>query len=182
MERKDFKEITDEHFKTCEKLIKNNGVCWGIYCGACPFTYANNVNCCGCVDNRYRVWSAVSTVKDETLIENAKEFLKFKNNKKEDCSMNNRLDVQFKDINRAYNYTEENDVVNKPNHYQLKVNGMDIEVKDLIKAIVKNMNGTKAYYVGNIIKYIMRAEKKNGIEDYKKARKYLDFIIGEIGE
>jgi hypothetical protein len=30
---------------------------------------------------------------------------------------------------------------------------------------------------GNIIKYIVRFEKKNGIEDLEKAKHYIDFMI-----
>jgi hypothetical protein len=30
---------------------------------------------------------------------------------------------------------------------------------------------------GNIIKYIVRYKNKNGLEDLKKARKYLDLLI-----
>ena len=42
------------------------------------------------------------------------------------------------------------------------------------------MLGTKGYVhwtCGNAMKYIFRWEKKNGIEDLKKARKNLDFAI-----
>ncbi|MCA2096647.1 DUF3310 domain-containing protein [Anaerococcus degeneri] len=30
------------------------------------------------------------------------------------------------------------------------------------------------------MKYILRANKKNGLEDYKKARQYLDWYIQEL--
>jgi hypothetical protein len=30
---------------------------------------------------------------------------------------------------------------------------------------------------GNVVKYISRFEKKNGLEDLKKARKYIDMLI-----
>jgi len=33
------------------------------------------------------------------------------------------------------------------------------------------------YAVGNVIKYVTRYKHKNGIEDLKKARVYLDFLI-----
>ena len=33
------------------------------------------------------------------------------------------------------------------------------------------------FCLGNILKYLIRAEKKNKLEDYKKANKYLDWII-----
>lgn len=33
------------------------------------------------------------------------------------------------------------------------------------------------FYAGNVLKYILRARYKNGLEDYRKARHYLDKII-----
>jgi len=59
----------------------------------------------------------------------------------------------------------ESDPVNHPPHY--KTGG--IETIDFIEA--KDLN----YRLGNVIKYVARAEKKgNPIEDLKKARWYLD--------
>ena len=49
-----------------------------------------------------------------------------------------------------------------------------IECWDYI--IDKDMN----YLEGNIIKYITRYKHKNGIEDLKKARNYLDKLIESI--
>ena len=42
--------------------------------------------------------------------------------------------------------------------------------------IMKNRLG---FIVGNIIKYVCRAEHKNGLEDLYKARHYLDILIEE---
>lgn len=64
------------------------------------------------------------------------------------------------------------DNVNNPKHYQIE--GLNIESIDIIKAILKdNFND---FCLGNVLKYLIRAEKKNGIEDYKKARKYLSWM------
>ena len=68
----------------------------------------------------------------------------------------------------------ENDNINSPNHY--KLDGLDVEVIDVIKATVKDFN---SFCHGNIIKYVLRADKKNGIEDFKKAKKYIEMMIGE---
>lgn len=68
----------------------------------------------------------------------------------------------------------ENDNVNSPNHY--KLNGLNVEVIDVIKATVKDFN---SFCHGNIIKYVLRADKKNGIEDFKKAKKYIEMMIGD---
>lgn len=61
----------------------------------------------------------------------------------------------------------DDDVINKPNHY----NQGNIEVSDFI--IDQNMN----FLEGNIIKYVSRYKTKNGIEDLKKARWYLNKLI-----
>lgn len=63
------------------------------------------------------------------------------------------------------------DNVNHPPHY--KVGG--IEVIDFIEA--KKFN----YNLGNVIKYVSRADHKgNRLEDLKKARWYLDREIGSL--
>ena len=35
---------------------------------------------------------------------------------------------------------------------------------------------------GNVVKYVTRWKFKNGVEDLKKARQYLDFLIEEHDE
>lgn len=68
---------------------------------------------------------------------------------------------------------KEEDLVNSPLHYQL--DGMDIEVIDIIRSVLSEEEFS-GYCLGNIIKYILRADKKGGITDIKKARKYMDFM------
>ena len=51
---------------------------------------------------------------------------------------------------------KKNDVVS--NHY--KLNGLDIEVKDILKSVLGTV-GFLGFYKGNIIMYILRASKKN---------------------
>lgn len=74
---------------------------------------------------------------------------------------------------------KKNDVTSSPTHY--KLDGLDIEVKDILKSVLGTV-GFLGFYEGNIIKYILRASKKNGLEDYKKARQYLDWLIEELDE
>jgi hypothetical protein len=66
------------------------------------------------------------------------------------------------------------DNVNQPNHYQIGNTGL--ECKDFISAWVGKGN-YGVFCFCNIMKYLVRAEKKNKLEDYKKALKYLDMII-----
>ena len=43
-----------------------------------------------------------------------------------------------------------------------------------IEFILANQLG---FCEGNVIKYLCRYKRKNGLEDLKKARQYLDFLI-----
>lgn len=70
------------------------------------------------------------------------------------------------------------DNVNRPNHYQLNIRGNNIQVIDIIDEVVKDYKPQEAFKIANVIKYILRASKKNGIEDLKKARKYIDMLVG----
>lgn len=70
-----------------------------------------------------------------------------------------------------------NDNVNHPSHYQ---SDSGLEVIDVIKAFTKDLIGMEAVCTGNAIKYILRWKKKNGVEDLKKARWYLDYLIKSI--
>ena len=79
------------------------------------------------------------------------------------------------DINNENNF----DNVNKPNHYQLNIKGNNIQVIDIIDEVVKDYKPQEAFKIANVIKYILRASKKNGKEDLKKARKYIDMLVGD---
>lgn len=64
------------------------------------------------------------------------------------------------------------DNINNANHYQ--VCGFN-SIKIIEKILGKD--GFVAFCLGNILKYLIRAEKKNKLEDYKKAAKYLEWVI-----
>ncbi|MFL2019637.1 DUF3310 domain-containing protein [Weissella hellenica] len=68
------------------------------------------------------------------------------------------------------------DNVKHPKHYLLSDG---TEVKDHINSIVGDMLGRSAWKVANVIKYVARADKKNGLEDLKKAREYIDMLIAD---
>ena len=69
------------------------------------------------------------------------------------------------------------DNVNHPNHYKTP---SGLETIDVIEAFTEGLNGFEATHTGNVIKYICRWKKKNGLEDLKKARWYLDRLIEKI--
>lgn len=59
-----------------------------------------------------------------------------------------------------------NPKINQPDHYT-----QGIEVRDFI--VSHNLDFVR----GNIIKYVVRAPLKNGLEDYLKALNYLEYLI-----
>lgn len=69
------------------------------------------------------------------------------------------------------------DKINHPNHYT----SGKIECIDAIEAATVKLTGLEAVCTGSVIKYIWRWKLKNGVEDLKKARWYLDKLI-ERGE
>lgn len=62
-----------------------------------------------------------------------------------------------------------------PRHY--KTGG--VETIDYIRAKLSKEQ-YEGYLVGNVIKYISRYRHKNGAEDLKKARVYLNWLIEEM--
>ena len=66
------------------------------------------------------------------------------------------------------------DAVNKPSHYQ-----GEIECIECIKASM-SYEEFKGYLRGNSIKYLWRYNRKNGLEDLKKAEWYLQRLQKEI--
>lgn len=71
---------------------------------------------------------------------------------------------------------EETDNIQHPSHYTQG----NIECIDAIEAATGG--GFLDYCTGNVIKYLWRWQHKNGIEDLKKAKWYLDKMIETIGD
>jgi hypothetical protein len=65
--------------------------------------------------------------------------------------------------------------VTQPDHY----NKGAIEAIEAIKASMHPQE-YKGYLKGNCLKYLWRYEYKNGVEDLRKARVYLDWLIKEV--
>ena len=75
--------------------------------------------------------------------------------------------------------TENNDNIIRPNHY---ASDKGFEVFDVQEAFIHELKGMPASYWCNIVKYILRFQKKNGVEDLKKAKYYLEKLIEEEAE
>lgn len=70
------------------------------------------------------------------------------------------------------------DVIHRPDHYTWRDCG---ESLGLIKHFVKNQEDSfLAFCEGNVLKYLYRYPKKNGVEDLKKAREYLNRMIEHL--
>lgn len=65
------------------------------------------------------------------------------------------------------------DKVNSPDHYKLR--GLDIEAIDVIRGALDE-DEFRGFCKGNVLKYTIREGHKNGDEDLKKAKKYLEFL------
>ena len=69
------------------------------------------------------------------------------------------------------------EMVNHPAHYQSETG---LEVIDVMEAFTADLKGAEAIATSNVIKYICRWKKKNGLEDLRKARVYLDRLITHV--
>lgn len=88
----------------------------------------------------------------------------------ETCKLCHKLDKQIE---------KTNDPVNHPNHYQTK---SGLETIQVIEAFTEDLTGIEAVYTGNVIKYICRWKKKNGLQDLWKAQWYLNHLIEKVEE
>lgn len=69
------------------------------------------------------------------------------------------------------------DMINHPDHY---ISETGLETIDAIEAFTFDLNGIEAVDTGNILKYICRWKKKNGLQDLKKAKWYLEHLIKHV--
>lgn len=67
--------------------------------------------------------------------------------------------------------------VNHPEHYQ-SIKG--IECIDVMEAFTEGLEGIEAVDTAQVIKYVCRWKKKNGLEDLKKAKWYIDHLINKV--
>lgn len=103
-----------------------------------------------------------------------------------DSSLDNCNTLNEEDVNGTCNIeiiaqrepVVTSDMVNHPSHYTQG----GIECIDAIKAATVGKTGIEAVCVANVVKYLWRYEEKNGLEDVKKARWYLERLISELSE
>lgn len=86
----------------------------------------------------------------------------------------NKASGQYMQLNSKTGTMEPVDNVNHPQHYQSK---SGLETIDVIEAFTEGLVGGEATNTGNVLKYMCRWKNKNGLEDLKKARWYLNRLI-----
>lgn len=74
-------------------------------------------------------------------------------------------------------YVDNDKMVSHPPHYQSETG---LETIDVIEAFTSHLMGIEATDTGNILKYMCRWKGKNGLQDLKKARWYLDHLINHL--
>jgi len=72
---------------------------------------------------------------------------------------------------------EAKETVDHPAHYQSETG---LEAWDVIEAFTFDLKGIEAFDTGNVLKYMCRWKSKNGLEDLKKAARYLDHLIDHV--
>ena len=73
---------------------------------------------------------------------------------------------------------KQEDIVNNPNHYTYG----DIEVIDFIDQVTAQYPAGLGFEIGSALKYLARAEHKNGKEDIEKARFYVQRVFDKWDE
>jgi hypothetical protein len=68
------------------------------------------------------------------------------------------------------------DKINHPEHYTAGA----VECIEALKAATQGLEGIEAVCTANAIKYLWRWKRKNGAEDLRKAKWYIDRLIQEI--
>lgn len=89
----------------------------------------------------------------------------------------NKAHAQWMQLRSETGKMEPADNVNHPQHYQSK---SGLETIDVIEAFTEGLVGGEATNTGNVLKYMCRWKNKNGLEDLKKARWYLNRLIGIV--
>lgn len=74
-------------------------------------------------------------------------------------------------------YESDDKMVSHPDHYQTK---SGLETIQVIEAFTDGLEGIEAVCTANVIKYVCRWKKKNGLQDLKKAQWYLTHLINHV--
>lgn len=145
-------------------------------CSTC-FYHAMDSDCPVCIGcSGYSNWLSEDTFKEPVPL-----------TKPDFAPLSQSINNWFKEQNAGYKIVDDYDVVDKPKHYML-FEDEGIEVRHVIEKLVEKVKQStkvplwekavlfEADYVQHM-QYMMRFMDKNGVEDLKKARWYLDKMI-----
>ena len=68
------------------------------------------------------------------------------------------------------------DMVNQPKHYMFNIDGHDVQAVDILKGTL-TPEEFRGWLKGSYLTYLLRADRKNGLEDLKKANTFLNWQI-----
>lgn len=68
------------------------------------------------------------------------------------------------------------DMVNMPKHYMFEINGNEVQAMDIMKGLL-TPEEFRGWIKGSYFTYLMRSDRKNGLEDLEKARTFLNWQI-----
>lgn len=162
--------------KLLREIEEKDRVIVSLRSGSCG--NSSETNCCGCHNDDICKEDIVSIDKLVRPLEFTAELSDdFYDNLKKvsDPVQNRHFSVKIEGAG-----DEECDNVNHPKHYASASNG--IECIDAIEAATERLLGLEAVCTGNVLKYIWRWKDKNGVEDLKKAKWYLEKLIEEVSD
>lgn len=122
-------------------------------------------------DNAFIGFSKFLTLKYLLRVEDANDDSKLRNYKKAAYYLNELIN------RRAKNSSEPEESRLKPAYYKKH----SLEVVDVVEDQF-NKEEVIGAYTGIILKYLLRAENKHGLEDYKKAQYFLNRLIDYINK
>lgn len=71
---------------------------------------------------------------------------------------------------------DEYDAVKQPKHYMFNIDGHEVQAVDILKGTL-TPEEFRGWLKGSYLTYVLRADRKNGLEDLKKANTFLNWQI-----
>lgn len=81
------------------------------------------------------------------------------------------------DVSPVQWFDHDENIIDHPSHY---ISETGLETIDVIEAFTFDLKGLEAVCTANILKYICRWKRKNGLEDLRKAQWYLTKLIDRL--
>ena len=165
--------MEDKILELCKKVIDGETpsyICQEVMCVDCPFGDAE----IECETNSIEIKEiAQKYIEEHEKTVNTIEKIEEKITLKELQEIKNNVELKGTVEAKILPVGNLKDIVNHPKHY---TNGK-YECINVIEDVTKDLVGLEAVCTANVIKYMWRWKLKNGVEDLKKARWYLNKLI-----